>query len=186
MKNILVACAVGAVVAYSPAYASHDASQYTGQPIGTILGTFSSGGGTFTGTQVQNSLMPYMFYGVAGDAFTADTVGSSYDTGLSLLFKGSSPIVATDVIGTDLTFIASNDDFFGLQSFLGGTFANTGYYALTVGGFGGDTGSYTLNFQGGSALPGVPEPTTWALLILGFGAVGAGMRRRTTTRVAYA
>lgn len=40
---------------------------------------------------------------------------------------------------------------------------------------------------GAIALSGpVPEPSTWALLILGFGAVGAGMRRRTTARVAYA
>jgi hypothetical protein len=47
-------------------------------------------------------------------------------------------------------------------------------------------GSYTLNITGaggGQALPepiggGVPEPTTWALMILGFGAAGAALRRR--------
>lgn len=32
----------------------------------------------------------------------------------------------------------------------------------------------------------VPEPATWALLILGFGAVGGAMRRRFTSRVSYA
>lgn len=32
----------------------------------------------------------------------------------------------------------------------------------------------------------VPEPGTWALLILGFGAVGGAMRRRVRTSVAYA
>lgn len=34
--------------------------------------------------------------------------------------------------------------------------------------------------------PGVPEPATWALLILGMGAVGAGMRRQNRTRLAHA
>ena len=32
---------------------------------------------------------------------------------------------------------------------------------------------------------GVPEPATWGMLILGFGAIGAGLRRRTT-KVRYA
>ena len=35
-------------------------------------------------------------------------------------------------------------------------------------------------------LPGVPEPTTWALLILGFGAIGGAMRRKPAVRAAIA
>jgi len=31
-----------------------------------------------------------------------------------------------------------------------------------------------------------PEPATWATIIVGFGAIGAGLRRRRTVRVAYA
>lgn len=31
----------------------------------------------------------------------------------------------------------------------------------------------------------VPEPSAWALMILGFGAIGAGMRRRTSTRLRF-
>ena len=54
---------------------------------------------------------------------------------------------------------------------LGWTFKNTGG-AITV---------------PGAATGGVPEPTTWALMMLGFGAMGAAMRRtRATTRVRYA
>lgn len=46
-----------------------------------------------------------------------------------------------------------------------------------TGGFGGDV-SFTL---------AVPEPTTWALFIVGFGAIGYGMRRRSSkVRVAKA
>jgi len=33
---------------------------------------------------------------------------------------------------------------------------------------------------------GVPEPSTWAMMIAGFGAVGGAMRRRRTMRVSYA
>lgn len=38
----------------------------------------------------------------------------------------------------------------------------------------GDTGNVGATLMPG----GVPEPSTWALLILGFGVIGAGMRRR--------
>ena len=34
----------------------------------------------------------------------------------------------------------------------------------------------TLSFDG---TPAVPEPATWAMMLLGFGAVGFGMRRRS-------
>lgn len=40
-------------------------------------------------------------------------------------------------------------------------------------------GSVRGNFSGSfAAIAGVPEPSTWALLILGFGATGGAMRRR--------
>lgn len=39
----------------------------------------------------------------------------------------------------------------------------------------------------GSAIPGgVPEPSVWAMLVLGFGTLGAAMRRRRSARVRFA
>lgn len=40
---------------------------------------------------------------------------------------------------------------------------------------------------GGREVPGVPEPATWAMLLLGFGALGFSMRRRNsaTPRIKY-
>ncbi len=35
-----------------------------------------------------------------------------------------------------------------------------------------------------TAVPGVPEPTSWAMLIAGFGLTGAALRRRKSARVA--
>lgn len=56
-------------------------------------------------------------------------------------------------------------------------------------------GTLNLNWQASSNLTlfstgvpgGVPEPTTWALMILGFGGIGSAMRRsKTKVRVSYA
>jgi hypothetical protein len=60
-----------------------------------------------------------------------------------------------------------------------------GAYTLTVTGTAGTNASYggTLNFSA------VPEPGTWALMILGFGAIGFSMRRKgqvRSTSVRYA
>ena len=56
--------------------------------------------------------------------------------------------------------------------------ANGGTYTLNVTGVAGSNASYggTLNFSA------VPEPGTWALMILGFGAIGFSMRRKSQVR----
>lgn len=50
------------------------------------------------------------------------------------------------------------------------------------------TGNCDLNFRvtGTTAVAGVPEPATWAMLIMGFGAVGGALRRRSVTRIRQA
>ena len=49
--------------------------------------------------------------------------------------------------------------------------------------FGSSQNSFEFDNLGIGA---VPEPTTWALLILGFGVIGGAMRRRARTNVAFA
>lgn len=65
----------------------------------------------------------------------------------------------------------------------------TGGTGLFLNSSGGFDSSGTLSFAGRPAVsqtfsgflnvPAVPEPATWMMLILGFGLVGAGLRRRT-------
>jgi hypothetical protein len=43
-------------------------------------------------------------------------------------------------------------------------------------------GASNLTFS--AAIANVPEPATWGMMLLGFGVVGAGMRRRSATAVA--
>ena len=42
----------------------------------------------------------------------------------------------------------------------------------------GDTGSFSISYAA------IPEPESWALLVLGFGVVGAARRRRSALRIA--
>lgn len=62
---------------------------------------------------------------------------------------------------------------------------NTYRVDLVVDGFGGGRKQVTGFAQMGAGAGFVPEPGTWALFILGFGAIGAAMRRRSAS-VSYA
>lgn len=55
------------------------------------------------------------------------------------------------------------------------TVTGAGVLRISAGGTSDSLGGYIDNIT----LTAVPEPTTWALFILGFGAIGATMRRRT-------
>lgn len=71
-------------------------------------------------------------------------------------------------------------------------------YSFTFAGFSGFGPNTTLSFNSTgtagvdaildnlSVSGSVPEPATWALMILGFGAVGGAMRRRSAVRTAVA
>jgi hypothetical protein len=64
------------------------------------------------------------------------------------------------------------------------SFATDGVDTNNDGHFSGD---YNPGFEGivGAAVA-TPEPATWALMIVGFGMVGASMRKRQVVQVAYA
>lgn len=62
----------------------------------------------------------------------------------------------------------------------------TRLYLGTVDGFGWDNNSGAILVTVNGLNSAVPEPTTWAMMILGAGAVGALMRRRRTGALAVA
>ncbi len=127
------------------------------------------------------------------------TVDAADDTGFSVFdVNGSFPGATPDYV-SDVTFYNTAnggglqiDDFFGGTSLFGAIgpqlFSGTesspvltlGTFALTE--FGGN-GKYTLNV-GISPVTPVPEPTTWAYFLVGFGAVGAATRYRRRKTVA--
>lgn len=84
-------------------------------------------------------------------------------------------------------------DFNLAWTVLGGT----GRFLGATGGFVSGPGSnaninfqpsvVTFNFQDGLInAPAIPEPGTWALLIIGFGTIGSALRRRRPARVGFA
>jgi hypothetical protein len=76
------------------------------------------------------------------------------------------------------------------------TFSNFTNLAVTNGGFNQSGPNYNLgaspttlsaNFIAAStSTSAVPEPTTWAMMIIGFGAIGGTMRRRQKVQVSFA
>src|SRR5207247_9217150 len=76
---------------------------------------------------------------------TVDTIGSSFDT-LLAAYTGSSV--------SALTTIASNDDASGTQSRITFTAAAGTTYRIAVDGYGGASGSVTLNWSQGAAPAG--------------------------------
>lgn len=108
------------------------------------------------------------------------------------------------VLNPDLSFVATNDDGgAGLNAFL--NFATpAGSYILRIGEFDftlaeaqsnvSDAGSmgdeFVVIFGDGvtDVVTSVPEPATWAFMIVGFGAVGGAMRRqrKANVKVSYA
>lgn len=75
--------------------------------------------------------------------------------------------------GNTFQFLGSGQNFVAQQSGL----LSLGYFDSN---FEDNAGAITFGILA------VPEPATWALMLLGFGAIGATMRRRAKVRVAYA
>ncbi|NJR80767.1 PEPxxWA-CTERM sorting domain-containing protein [Sphingomonas corticis] len=116
---------------------------------------------------------------ITGDGASASS-GSGYDA----------DFIANFVNGALVNFSLANNyeprtGDLTQAKFIINTFAGYGIPERRVAGRWSITStSYTYSSLEGVG-PGVPEPSTWALLILGFGAIG-GMMRRKGMRVAHA
>ena len=115
--------------------------------------------------------------------------GSGWSGGgaLSLQYE---VLLAGNVIATGSTGPVSSYTGFGFFGFSGGAFDELHLQVQApgyTGGFNGgnyEAGAYDAFNFGGSAVGGVPEPTSWAMLIGGFGLTGLAMRRRRTALAA--
>lgn len=149
--------------------------------------------------------------GALGDSLTAsydfvfDGVGNlliQVDADLTSGTPLSDPQIY--ILNPDLSLVATDDDGgFGLNSFLS-VAAPAGSYILRIGRFdfslveaqtnlsnAGSVGDeFVVIFGDGvtDVMTSVPEPATWAFMIVGFGAIGGAMRRqrKANVKVSYA
>jgi hypothetical protein len=112
----------------------------------------------------------------------------SFDSFLALMDMSGNILAVNDDDGIDPGTIS------GLDSILGYNFTSAGTYAIRVGrccsNGQGDfvgypyNGSYQLHvsLQSPGITAAVPEPATWAMMLLGFGGIGMAMRRRGSSQ----
>lgn len=142
-----------------------------------------------------NGVTPAESYTSGAIAVSAGSYDFSYDL-MNLCCNGSGPS------GTQsfLQFLYSNDNGATFTSVLGTDVApvNPGVFANQTGSFtlasGGQLKIRLVDSQGAASgndfgidnitVTAVPEPGTWALMILGFGSAGAMLRRRRSLAVA--
>ena len=136
-----------------------------------------SGGFACSFTSVFNFTTP------VGYNLASATISSNYTDSQ---FAQDINFTTADLNGSAFTFNPNGQFEFGS---VGNVALNTGgTNALTVNGLAGRTAlGANASFSGvlsfAAAQSPVPEPATWAMMLVGFGAVGFGMRRRTSARV---
>jgi hypothetical protein len=120
------------------------------------------GGGSYSASFAASSLFSF----VIGSLDTYNSLKLTFDDGSSSLYTGGAIIGGLPFSSGSTGSSTSN----GLVTF------NTGSGPRIVGATFTSTGN-SFEFDN-LASNGVPEPATWALMILGFGAVGGALRRR--------
>jgi len=201
LKLALATAAIG--ITTSPAFAQtanvngvslasgQNTTVHFGGPAGTTASsdlylalTGASGGNytfsyTFTNTNVLVS-------NLTGFGFTADPTLLSITGVTGGLGFVLNPINFPGGYDVDACFYSGNncDAANGQGDLFSGSFTlgfGSGVNAITLDGFVARYASLTqLNNQSGEGTPvrGVPEPATWAMMLLGFGGIGMTMRRR--------
>ncbi|GAB7563137.1 hypothetical protein LG202_11760 [Methylobacillus methanolivorans] len=134
-------------------------------------GLYGSGYLTFTDNTVANDITSIVFQGIINDFYNIPGFGSGVPFSISLNYNDGNQAIA----GTLVSFVDTN--------------AVADYYQYTwdLSGISSPITSYTLNFNIGFSqslafqvdqVAAVPEPSTYAMLMLGLGAVGFAARRR--------
>ena len=203
MKTLFGAAALALTLAVAPAYAATTFAQYEQVDGGLDTIQFDSGlltdtGGT-TGSLVLFNYLNTMPAGLDGniDAYmNVSSTGAPWSGTISFLrASDSANLLTLTFSGATLAGGGGSGALFGstpggtvtyTSDFLDFTGQSAGDFSLALSGItpgfgasfwsGDSTGTFASDSGGGPNV--VPEPGTWTMMILGFGGVGALMRRR--------
>ena len=125
---------------------------------------------------------------LTGEGFRpGDTLNSDPNYNLTLSFDTGQTLTGVYTVATN-SFTAGSSLVSGGRTFSLIEFSFTRNLAdvvqANVATPGGDGNDYNGNFRISSAVNAVPEPASWALMIVGFGLVGVSARRRSRATVA--
>ncbi len=110
----------------------------------------------------------------AGVGFDGGFFNAAGSTGITAFARDGSLLgtVANTGLGIEFLGLVTNDG----QNRIAGVFLDL--VGAEPAGFAID--NLRFGVRGQVVTPGIPEPTTWAMMILGFGAIGGSLRRRRT------
>lgn len=191
MKKMISAAIAAAALAYAPTASAADF--LPGSP------QFSVSGNPLTGLEtVSGSIRRDGLSGTITDRFFF-RIGPTTGAGIGL---GTGSLITTFTINSATSLTFNSVTFFNgintyvvpITTFLGGAFAQLNGIPIYSGNNNVLSVNYTAagNAAYGGQLTftpgGIPEPMTWAMMIIGFAAVGFAMRRRNkeVARVRYA
>jgi hypothetical protein len=151
--------------------------------IGFKLGTLNQG---FPNDPVTVDL--YSGTGTGGTLLASDTLTlpASLDYTAFTNFDFSGTTLTVGGIYSAVVSIDGSSPHTGIGLSLTDTYSGGTAFSQNLGDAGCNPGACDLAFQvvGTSAAGAVPEPATWAMMILGFGAAGAALRQRRRTAAA--
>lgn len=181
MKNYLMGAAMAlATIAVAPAA---NATVFTPANVKNFSVNFDSDDGTISAT-IGNTGLSGMFEDVFNFNLLTDGIGSGGISATFTSLKNKITLTFVSINGTPLDIdVSKKTGFTSVEA--AGINLMAGKNSIIVRGMAAKNASYggNITFQPGA----VPEPATWAMMLVGFGMMGASMRyRRRSTATAFA